>query len=137
MTTANIYLRFDGDCEEAFLFYQSVLGGEIPRINRFKDMPNCPEGMGEYVMHINLPVGQGETILMGNDSLKGFGSVENQGNNYAVCLNMDDESEADRLFKGLSEGGRIAVPLEKTFWGAYYGDFTDKFGIHWMVNCNS
>ena len=134
MTTANIYLRFNGNCEEAFLFYHSVIGGDVPRINRFKDMPNHPEGMEEYVMHINLPIGH--SVLMGNDSLKGFSSVENQGNNYAVCLNMDDENEADRLFKGLSEDGKISTPLEKTFWGAYYGDFTDKFGIHWMINCN-
>ncbi len=98
MTIANIYIRFSGNCEEAFLFYHSVIGGEIPRINRSKDMPSHPEGMGEYVMHINLPIGQGESILMGNDSLKGFGSVENQGNNYAVCLNIDNENEAYRLF---------------------------------------
>ena len=139
MATINAYLTFNGNCEEAFLFYQSVFGGEFPYLGRFKDMPkseeeNCPPPAdGEKIMHVSLPISK-ETMLMGSDSSEAFGQVTTMGNNISLSINTDSEEEATRLFNGLSAGGKITMPLAKTFWGAFFGMFTDKFGIHWMVN---
>jgi PhnB protein len=87
----------------------------------------------EKIMHISLPISS-ETILMGSDSSEAFGHGSIQGNNYSISINTDSVEEATRLFNGLSKDGIIKMPLEKTFWGAYFGMFIDKFGIHWMVN---
>lgn len=139
MATINPYLTFAGNCEEAFLFYQSVFGGEFPYMGRFKDMPPTegqppvPESEGNKIMHVCLPIGK-ETVLMGSDSSEAFGQVTIMGNNCSISINADSVEEADKLFNGLSAGGQITMPMNKTFWGAYFGMFTDKFGIHWMVN---
>lgn len=138
MTTINPYLIFNGNCEAAFLFYQSVFGGEFPYMGKFKDMPpsdnNPPitEGDGEKIMHISLPIG-GESILMGSDSNAASGKIK-MGDNISLSINTGSSEEADRLFNGLSAGGVVKMPMEKTFWGAYFGMFIDKFGIHWMIN---
>lgn len=138
MTTINPYLIFNGDCEAAFLHYQSVFGGEFPYMGKFKDMPpsdnNPPitDGDGEKIMHISLPIGSG-SILMGSDSNAQSGVVK-MGENVSLSINTDSRDEADRLFNGLSAGGTVKMPMEKTFWGAYFGMFIDKFGVHWMVN---
>ncbi len=139
MATVNPYLTFDGNCEEVFNFYKSVFGGEFPYIGKFKDMPpmeDCgpiSEVDGEKIMHVSLPISK-ESILMGSDCIESSGQVHNAGNNFAISINTDSIAEADKLFNGLSAGGKITMPLNKTFWGAYFGMFTDKFGIQWMVN---
>lgn len=138
MATANIYLTFDGKCEEAFTFYQSVLGGEIPMWNRFGDMPpqeGMPPMAEEHknrIMHVSLPVSK-ETVLMGSDTMPGM-HVLTQGNNFSISLGAGSREEAKKLFDGLSAGGTVTMDLQDTFWGAYFGMWTDKFGIHWMVN---
>ena len=138
MTTINPYLIFNGNCEEAFLFYQSVFGGAFPYVGKFKDMPpsdnNLPitEGDGEKIMHISLPIDNG-SILMGSDTNAQSGVVK-IGENVSLSINTDSREEADKLFNGLSAGGTVKMPMENTFWGAYFGMFIDKFGIHWMVN---
>ena len=138
MTTINPYLAFAGNCEEAFDFYKSVFGGEFSYVGRFKDMPDnpeCPidEEDKEKIMHISLPIG-GDTMLMGSDTSKAAPPVVN-GTNITISINTDSVEESDRLFAGLSEGGQVMMPMDKTFWGAYFGMFTDKFGVQWMVNC--
>jgi PhnB protein len=138
MVTVNPYLTFNGNCEEAFNFYKSVFGGEFPYLGRFKEMPpmdgqEVPESEGEKIMHVSLPISK-ETTLMGSDTSEAFGQAAKQGDNIAISINTDSEAEAEKLFNGLSEGGKVSMPLNKTFWGAYFGMFTDKFGIHWMVN---
>jgi PhnB protein len=135
MATINPYLNFDGNCEEAFEFYRSVFGGEFLAQMRFKDVPPeiaLPESEGEKIMHIALPVGQG-TILMGSDTPAEMGPTQN-GNNYYISISAASKAEATSLFKGLSAGGQVTMPLEKAFWGSYFGMFTDKFGIQWMVS---
>lgn len=135
MASINPYLTFNGNCEEAFNFYKSVFGGEFPYIGRFKDMPSdkpVDEDEGNRIMHVSLPIGQG-TLLMGSDTSKQMGNVT-AGNNFAISINADSKEEADRLFNGLSAGGTVTMPMNDTFWGAYFGMFTDKFGINWMVN---
>lgn len=140
MTTLNVYLTFAGNCEEAFNFYKSVLGGDFAYVGRFKDMPpsdNCPpvpEEDKEKIMHISLPISK-ETVLMGSDSSEAFGQVTTQGNNFSLSVNADSKEEVDRIFAGLSEGGQVTMPADETFWGAYFGMFVDKFGIQWMVSC--
>ncbi len=138
MATVNPYITFNGNCEEAFNFYKSVFGGEFPYLGRFKDMPpmegqEVPAGEGEKIMHVSLPISK-ETILMGSDTSEAFGQKANPGDNIAISINTDSQEEAEKLFNGLSKGGKVSMPLEKTFWGAYFGMFTDKFGINWMVN---
>lgn len=139
MTTINPYLTFNGNCEEAFHFYKSVFGGDFPYVGRYRDMPTNPdfeitEADLERIMHISLPISK-ETILMGSDSLVAFGKTAIIGNNSSISINTDAVEEVTRLFSAISEGGEIKMPLEKTFWGAYFGMLTDEFGIHWMVNC--
>lgn len=136
MAQVNPYLTFNGNCEEAFNFYKSVFGGEFTYIGKFKDMPSeepLPEGVGELIMHVSLPISK-ETILMASDANEAFGQTATAGTNFSVSINTENEDEAKKLFDGLSNGGKITMPLEKTFWGALFGMFTDKFGIHWMVN---
>ncbi|MCD9575870.1 VOC family protein [Flavobacterium soyae] len=139
MTTVNPYLVFNGNCEEAFLHYKSVFGGEFSYIGRFKEMPAAEDGGctevsekdANRIMHVSLPIGN--TILMGSDSSEQSGDVK-FGGNFSVSVNVKSTEEADRIFNGLSEGGNVFMPMDKTFWGAYFGMFTDKFGINWMVN---
>lgn len=140
MATVNPYLIFNGNCEAAFLFYQSVFGGEFPYLGRFGEMPpsddpNCPPPPADEanrIMHVSLPISK-ETILMGSDSTSQSGDVI-MGSNISVSINTETRAEADKLFNGLSAGGNVMMPMTDTFWGAYFGMFTDKFGINWMVN---
>lgn len=139
MTTVNVYLTFNGNCEEAFHFYKSVFGGEFTYVGRFKEMPpsengpSMPEEDGDKIMHISLPISQ-ETMLMGSDTGGEWAANFNAGNNFSISINADTKDEADRLFSGLSAGGRVAMPMDNTFWGSYFGMFSDKFGINWMVS---
>lgn len=139
MTTVNIYLNFDGNCELAFLFYQSVFGGEFNYFSRFKEMPNDGSNPplnnddGNKIMHVSLPISE-ETSLMGSDTIGEWSPKIVQGNNFSVSVNAPTLDEATKLFNALSEGGNVTMSLNKTFWGAYFGMFTDKFGINWMIN---
>lgn len=138
MTTVNVYLTFKGNCEEAFNFYRSVLGGEFQYVGRFGDMPpqegmQMPESDKNKIMHISLPVSK-ETILMGSDTGGEWAPDFREGNNFSISVNTDSTQEADRVFNGLSAGGNITMPIADTFWGSYFGMLTDKFGINWMVS---
>ncbi|RYF83357.1 MAG: VOC family protein, partial [Chitinophagaceae bacterium] len=124
---------------EAFNFYKSVFGGEFPYLGRFKDMPaeegspEMPAESGDKIMHVSLPISK-ETMIMGSDTGGEWSTSFQQGNNFAISINADSKEEADRLFNGLSDGGNVTMPLNTTFWGDYFGMFTDKFGINWMMS---
>lgn len=137
MATINTYLNFPGNTEEAFNFYKSVFGGEfLGGIRRFKDTPEAgdvPEDEKDKVMHVALPIGDGN-MLMGTDTLESMGQSVTMGNNMYISIHPDSKEEAERLFNGLSKGGDIEMPLEKAFWGAWFASFTDKFGVRWMIN---
>lgn len=136
MATINPYLNFPGNAEEAFNFYKSVFGGEFAAVQRFKDTPEAgkvAEEDANKLMHISLPIGKGN-LLMATDAIGPMGSGLQSGNNFYLSLAPESEDEANHLFNGLSAGGNVTVPINKMFWGAYFGMFTDKFGIHWMVN---
>lgn len=138
MATVNVYLTFNGNCEAAFNFYKSVFGGEFPYIGRFGEMPSedgkqIPEEEKNKIMHVSLPISE-ETMLMGSDTGGEWSSNFKEGNNFSLSLNANSRDEAEKLFNALSEGGQVTMPLADTFWGAYFGMWTDKFGINWMVN---
>jgi PhnB protein len=136
MATLNPYLNFNGNCEEAFNFYKSAFGGEFPMIMRFKDVPpgaGAPKDDNpNWIMHIALPIGK-STILMGSDSPSSYGKVT-FGASVQISISAESRQEADKLFNALSAGGKVTVPMADAFWGSYFGMFTDKFGIHWMVS---
>jgi len=139
MATVNAYLTFDGNCETAFNFYKSAFGGEFCSVNRFGEMPQqegmppLSEEMKNRVLHISLPV-SAETVLMGSDTMPGMSPDISVGNNFSISLGVSSKEEADSLFAALSADGKVTMPLDNTFWGAYFGMWTDKFGINWMVN---
>jgi len=143
MSKVSTYLNFVRNTEAAFQFYKSVFKTEFNgHIARFKDIPPCPgqppisEKDKNLVMHIELPI-LGGHILMGTDAPESMGFKLSAGNNVHINLEPDTRAEADRLFNGLSSGGKVEMPLQDMFWGAYFGSFTDQFGIRWMINCAS
>lgn len=141
MTTLNPYLSFKGNCEEAFNFYKSVFGGDFQFIGRYKDVPatdkhNFTTIPDDKIMHISLPIST-ETILMGCDTASGSPGQEMASGNISLTINTVSKQKADQLFTGLSAGGQVKMPMNETFWEAYFGMLTDKFGIDWMINCES
>jgi len=140
MASVSIYLNFARETEQAFSFYQSVFGGKPGQIMRFSDMPpqegmpQLPEEDKHLIMHTDLTISGGH-MLMGSDAPESMGFKINKGNNMHINLAIDTRAESDRLFKALSEGGEVTMPMEEQFWGDYFGSCTDKFGVHWMINC--
>lgn len=136
MATINPYLNFMGNTEEAFNFYKSVFGGEFTGIQRFKDIPDGDKMSAEdqeKIMHVALPIGGGN-VLMGTDTLESMGHSLTVGTNISLSISAESKEEAEQIFNGLSEGGKVEMPLADAFWGAYFGMFADKFGVQWMVN---
>jgi PhnB protein len=134
----NPYLNFDGKAEEAFQFYQSVFGGElfIQRMNQAPGIEGLPEEEKQLVMHVCLPISDGQ-MIMASDIVPSMGHKLNVGNNNYISLMPDSRAEMDRVFNGLSEGGSIEMPLADMFWGDYFGSFTDKYGVGWMLSHSS
>ena len=133
------YLNFDGKAEEAFDFYRTVFGGEFTTKMRMADGPGSEklaEEDRDRIMHISLPIDEG-TVLMASDIMPSMGQKLTEGNNMYIMLAPDSREEAKRLFDQLSKGGEVEMPLEDQFWGDYFGSFTDKFGIRWMVDIES
>jgi PhnB protein len=127
------YVFFYGRTEEAMKFYQSGLGGEL-EISRNGDSPmgdDVSDGWKSKVMHATLK-GDGFDI-MATDGREG--SDQERESNIALAIGLSDEAKARDIFDKLSAGGKVTMPLEKQFWGALFGQFTDKFGIDWMINC--
>lgn len=136
------YLNFAGNTEEAFNFYKTVFNTEFigKGIERFEDVPasteNWPpiaDNIKKMVLHVELPIVGGH-VLMGTDAPKEMGFTLASGNNMHICLEPETREEADRLFSALSVDGNITMPMSDMFFGAYFGEFTDKFGINWMIN---
>lgn len=138
------YLNFPGNTEEAFLFYRSVFKTEFigNGIQRFSEAPANPsqppiaDSLKNMILHVELPITAGH-ILMGTDAPKEMGFTVIRGNNMHISIEPETREEAKRIFDELSAGGKIDMPLQDMFWGAYFGSFTDKFGICWMINHQS
>jgi PhnB protein len=130
----NPYLSFNGQCEAAFKFYEKCLGGNGLSFHKYGGSPmsdQMPPEMQDRVMHATLLFGN--TALMGADAPPQYFTPA-QG--FSVSLAIDTPEEADRVFAAMSEGGKVMMPIQQTFWTTRFGMFIDKFGIPWMVNCN-
>ncbi|HKE36484.1 MAG TPA: VOC family protein [Candidatus Baltobacteraceae bacterium] len=127
------YVFFNGNCEEAFTFYQSALGGEL-NLNRYEGSPmegQAPLDAKNKIMHASLK--SGDAVLMGADAVGDWKRIV--GNNVALSLVTNDETEGKRAFGVLAQGGKVTMELAQTFWGAkLFGMLTDRFGIDWMVS---
>ncbi len=135
MLAINPYINFNGNAEEAFNFYKSVFGGEFSVVSRFKDIPGLeqpmPEQQGTKIMRIVLPIGQSE--LIANDVPEFMGRVSENENRSKIAVRVDSREEAEPLFKGLSEGGTVEMPLGESPWGSTFAMFRDKYGIEWTI----
>ncbi|MEO6523970.1 MAG: VOC family protein [Mucilaginibacter sp.] len=132
------YLIFKDNCEAAFHFYQTVFGGEILFMGRYKDVPEetrqwFPGSTDEQIMHATLQI-NAETVLMGNDSVEAYEKSKGTfTNNFFLYINTESQADAYRIFDELSAGGKITMPISQTFWSTHYGIVVDKFGINWKI----
>lgn len=135
MITINPYINFNGNAEEAFEFYKSVLGGDFGTITRFKDIASnefpVPDDEAEKIMRITLPVGP--TLLIANDVPAAMGRVSEEENRSKIAITVGSSEEADRIFNGLSAGGTVEMPMDESPWGTRFSMFRDKYGIEWTV----
>lgn len=136
MKTINPWINFNGNTEEAFTFYKSVFGGEFAKVIRFKDLASAefPVSKDEEdkIMLITLPIGS-TTILMANDVPAFMGKVNENENRSKILLSTESKEEAEKLFNGLSAGGKVEGPMSDGPWGTYCGMFRDKYGIEWII----
>ena len=139
MASINPHIHFNGNTEEAFEFYRSVLGGSFSRLMRFKELNNpdfsFPEEEWEKIMLIRLPI-SGGGYLSGSDVPNFMGVVSEEENRSKIILSADSLEEATALFDGLSAGGTVEMPLDEGPWGSHLGTFRDKYGVEWMVEVN-
>lgn len=138
MAQINPYIHFNGNAEEAFLFYKSVFGGEFAMVMRFRDMPSnpeypIPESEANKIMHIALPIGKYD-ILMGSDTPEFMGKHNENETRSKISISAISKEEADTLFNGLSKDGTIEIPMNDSQWGSYFGMFRDKYGMEWMID---
>jgi PhnB protein len=127
------YLHFDGQCEEAFKFYEKCLGGKIAFMMPHEGTPvaeKVPAEWGKKILHATLNIG--ENVLQGSDAPPNH-YQKPQG--FSVSISMKDPAEADRVFQALAENGTVQMPIQETFWAVRFGMVTDRFGIPWMINC--
>jgi PhnB protein len=128
------YLSFDGRCEEAIEFYRKALGAETTMLMRFKESPEppppgmVPPGSENKIMHASLRIG--DTVLMASD-----GSCQGKPGFQGISLSLTvpNEAEADRRFNALADGGKVQMPMTKTFFSPRFGMVADRFGVTWMV----
>jgi PhnB protein len=129
----NPYLNFNGNCEEAFKFYERCFDGKILMMMTHEQSPmadQVPADWRKKIMHARMTVG--ERVLMGSDAPPAH-FQKPQG--FSVSYSVSDPAEAERAFKALAENGAIQMPLQETFWALRFGAVTDRFGIPWMINC--
>ena len=129
----SIHLLFDGQCEEAFRFYEQALGAKITFMSTYTGTPAeqqvPPEWRGK-VLHASLALG--DQTVMGADAPPGRYS---KAQGFSVSLQMKDPAEADRIFHALAENGKVVMPIQQTFWSPRFGMLVDRFGIPWTINC--
>ena len=127
------YLTFPGTCADAFRFYERCFRGTIEMMQTHGDSPMAAQSPPDWhpmILHVSLLIGTDR--LLGSD--RPPGSVETpQG--FAACFSTEDPAEAERIFAALSEGGKIGMPIQQTFWAVRFGMTVDRFGIPWMINC--
>ena len=128
------YLFFDGRCEEAIEFYKGAVGAEVTMLMRFNDSPEphppgmLPPGAESKVMHASLRIG--DSTVMASDG-QCLGQANFQG--FSLSLSVSNDAEAERLFATLADGGKVCMPLAKTFFSSRFGMVADRFGVSWMI----
>jgi PhnB protein len=129
----NPYLIFNGQCEEAFKFYERALGGKIDAMMTHGDSPMSDKVSPEWrnkIIHARMTLGG--VTLMGSDAPP---EHFQQPQGFSISLGVKEIAEADRVFQELAKDGKVSMPIQKTFWSARFGMLVDRFGIPWMVNC--
>jgi PhnB protein len=132
------YLFFDGRCEEAVEFYKKALGAEVTMLMLFKDSPEpqqpgmVPPGSENKIMHVSFRIG--DSTVMASDG-RCTGQTNFQG--FSLSLTVANDTEAERKFAALAEGGQVQMPLTKTFWSPRFGMVADRFGVGWMISVAS
>ena len=129
----NQYLSFKGDCEAAFKFYEQNLGAQLGALFRYGGSPMAGDvsaGWSDKIMHGSLTLGG--QVLMGGDVAP---DRYEEPKGFSLSLQINNPAEAERVFHALAQGGRVLMPLEKTFWAALFGMIVDRFGIPWLINC--
>jgi PhnB protein len=128
------YLFFNGSCEQAVEFYRKALGAEVQMMMRFKESPEppppgaVPPGFENKIMHTSFRIG--ETTVMASD---GCSAEKAAFQGFSLSLSVASETDADRVFAALADGGQVQMPLNKTFWSSRFGMVTDRFGVGWMI----
>ena len=129
----NPYLSFNGNCQAAFELYEKSLGGKVEMSMTYADSPmasQVPAEWGDKILHITLALG--DLRLQGADASP---DRYEKPRGFSVALALDDAAEASRIFKELSDGGTVQLPLQETFWAAAFAMLTDRFGTPWIINC--
>lgn len=132
-TQLNAYLNFNGRCREAMTFYQQCLGGELT-LQKIAESPfamQMPSEAAANILYSSLTK-DGVLLMMGSDMI---GESLQQGNSVVLCIKCSTDEEINRCFNKLSAGGLVKMPLHQSFWGATYGELTDKFGMLWKFIC--
>lgn len=126
------YLGFNGNCEEALNFYREALDGEIIQLGKYGEAPMpVDDALKNKIIHGRLKFGN--ALLMASDMMNE--KDVSQNSNISLSVDCETNEQLDKVFSKMSEGGKITMPLQQQFWGARFGMVTDKFGIHWMFNC--
>ncbi len=125
------YISFPGNCEEAINFYKEKLGAEVLYMGRYGDSPMAGKAPDDKIMHCTIKIG--DSHIMACDSVFRDYPVT-IGNNITLAIGTNDIAQADSMFDKMSDGGKIIMPMQKTFWAERFGMLTDKFGINWMFN---
>ena len=131
-TRINSYLTFNGNCKEAMTFYKECLGGKLvlQTVGESPLSQQMPEKMKERIVHSTLV--KESLVLMGSDMVEEQGLVK--GNAVSLMLNCSSEKETRKIYNKLAKGGKATHPLHDTFWGALFGNLTDKYGNHWLLH---
>jgi PhnB protein len=129
----NPYLFFNGQCEEAFKFYEKLLDGKITAMMPHEGTPaanSVPADWRSKIIHARMTIGDQE--LMGSDAPPAH---QHKPQGFSISIGVNDPAEAERVFHALEEGGTVTMPMAETFWAKRFGMLVDRFGIPWMVNC--
>lgn len=129
----NPYLYFSGQCEEAFKFYEKLLGGKIEVMMPHEGTPAADHAPAEWrkkILHARLTIGN--QVLMASDAPPGH---QHTPQGFSVSVSVKEPAEAERIYKALAENGKVNMPLQETFWAQRFAMLVDRFGIPWMVNC--
>lgn len=132
MLSVNPYIAFKGNCREAIQFYKTALDAQVLFSETFGESPMSAMGPRDNIMHSTLKIGESEVMMCDDPRPE-----SSAGGNISMAIGLDDPAKARQLFDNLSQGGSVIMPLEKTFWAEAFGVVIDKFGIKWMINCES